>query len=126
MGTTLCGTHINTGAEGFIFEPLDPNASPPTGPAPQASSLPPPSTVDTVPSDFVRTSPTCAIGAVVVVTPQDAARLSATVQANDGRITGIALVHLTAPVTVIAWVDGHFQGSLMLPPTISTPAPGPT
>jgi hypothetical protein len=120
MGTTLCGTHINTGAEGFVFEPLDPNASPPPGPAPTVSSLPLPSTANIVPRDYIRTSPNCATGAVVVVAPFQDARLAVTVPAKDGRITGIALVHITAPVTVSAWVDGRFQGSLTLQPDVPT------
>jgi hypothetical protein len=124
-GTTLCGHHVDTGAASILFQPLDPTIPAPPGPAPVASSLPPmPSVAYISGKDYIRTSPTCATGAIVAVTPRDAAFLDVTVPADDGRITGISLFHVTAPVTVAAWVNGTYQGSLILrPPATTTASP---
>lgn len=126
-GTILCGTRVPTGAVTVIFEPLDASAAPPapTGP-PAASTLPP---VDSPQPEnlggavsYIRTSDSCDRGAVVRVLPVDAARLAMIVPARDGKIAGIVLRQVTAPVVVTAWVANHYEGSL----TVTPPGGGPS
>jgi hypothetical protein len=115
-GTTFCGTHINTGAVSMGFEPLDASRPAPLPAAPAASELPAALPADEQPGAavYVKTSPDCGTGAVVVVRPVDDARLLLSVPAKDGKTAGIVLVRITSPVTVAAWVSGRYQGSLVV------------
>ena len=122
-GSTLCGHHLDTGPMNVIFQPLDPHQPAPPGPPPTVSSLPPPVTGLATAESYIRTSPTCAAGAVVVVTPADAAHSWVTIPADDGRITGIALAQVTAPLTVSAWVGGRYQGTITVRPAGASPVP---
>jgi hypothetical protein len=116
-GTTICGVHIPSGAMAIAALPLQsPGPRPPDEPTPATSRLPaqsdPP--VDYLSATYVRTSPSCDRGAVVVVDPVDQARLVVDVRASDGEIAAIGL-QLTGSITVQAWIGGVFQGSARLP-----------
>lgn len=116
-GTTFCGTHFPTGAEGMTFEPLDHAVPPPPGTTPTTSVLPHQESGDAAYSaaDFIRTSPDCAHGSVVEVLPANDTTLATTVRASDGGVAGI-VVWPTAQLTVYAWTAGDYQGGLVIRP----------
>lgn len=126
-GTIFCGTRVPTGAAAIIFESLKTSAAPPTSTGPPAVSTLPP--VDSPQPEnlagavsYIRTSDSCDRGAVVEVLPSNATRLAMIVPAKDGKIAGIVLRQVTAPVVVAAWVADHYEGSL----TVTPPGSGPS
>jgi hypothetical protein len=116
-GTTFCGTHFPTGAEGMTFDPLARAIAPPPGAPPTASVLPPQESgdADYGTAFFIRTSPDCAHGAVVEVLPANDTTSVTTVSAGDGGIAGI-VIWPTAQLTVYAWSAGDYQGGLVIRP----------
>lgn len=115
-GTVICGTHLPTGANAVLPDLLqNPGPSPATGPAPVADRLPPqvPASSLPAPLTYVRVSSSCDRGAIVVVTPADTAKLGLVVRAGDQALTVLGLA-LHGPVTVQAWQNGVFAGSLQL------------
>ena len=112
----VCGTTLWTGAMTPVVWPLEnPGPSPAVGGAPAADQLPPP--LGTGPESgeqYVRVSDSCKHGAVVVVTPAGDAHLRIVARASDHQLVALVL-DLTRPVTVQAWRDGVFAGSLRLP-----------
>jgi hypothetical protein len=115
-GTTFCGKHFSTGAEGMTFGPLD-RAVPSPGAEPKASVLPHQTSgdADYNAADFIRTSPDCAHGAVVEVLPANETTLVTTVPADDGGIAGI-VIWPTARLAVYAWSAGSYQGGVVVRP----------
>jgi hypothetical protein len=116
-GTFICDTHLPTGAMSAAVAPLSsPGPSPADGPAPTGSQLPPaaPAPPDYLTATYLRTSPSCARGAVVVIQPAGHAQLVVTVPASDGALAAVGL-KLTGEVTVRSWVGGVFAGSAVLP-----------
>jgi hypothetical protein len=93
-----------------------PGPEPAAGPAPTTSRLPAPvdPPVGYLDASYLRTSRSCARGAVVTVDPVDKARVVVDVRAADG---GVAILGLkvTGSVTVRAWLGGVFLGSARLP-----------
>lgn len=121
-GTDFCGVRLPTGAEQLLPTPVDPSVAAP-GPAPASSRLPPPLPDGQAVSPhltLVRTSRDCDHGAVVTVTPVDGAYLYRAVDAKGGGIAGLALSKIARQVTVSSWIGGHYQGSLVLTPHLST------
>jgi hypothetical protein len=116
-GTTFCGAHIPTGAEGMTFEPLDQAVPAPPGAAPKASVLPRQQSGATTYglAYFIRTSPDCAHGSVVEVLPASDTTLATTVPSDDGGIAGI-IIWPTAKLTVYAWTGGTYQGGMTVRP----------
>ena len=117
-GTTFCGTHFPTGAEGMTFDPLARAIAPPPGAPPTASVLPPQESGGAGYSTayFIRTSPDCAHGAVVEVLPANETTSATTISAGDGGIAGIA-IWPTVRLTVYARSAGDYQGGLVIRPT---------
>jgi hypothetical protein len=113
----ICDTTVPTGAASPVFLRLRPSGGPPP-PAPTRSRLPSPVTAQ-VPNysaaKYVRTSQSCAVGAIVVVTPSTGSAVAITVPSKDGALAAIGL-DVTSPITVQAWVDGKYQGSIHLNP----------
>lgn len=117
-GTTICGTKFPTGAKNVVPTPLrNPGPSPATGPAPTTDELPsPPSdpaVADYSGATFVEAGGSCRQGAVVVVRPAANASLLDAVRAPDHGVA-VLVLRLTGPVTVQAWRDGNFLGSVRL------------
>jgi cephalosporin-C deacetylase-like acetyl esterase len=118
-GSNFCGVHINTGAMSVVFEPLDPAVPAPSADVPTASALPPllsPTAPALMGARYIRTTADCGTGAIVTVTPADAARLVLQVTAPHGGVAGIVLDQVTAPATVYAWVGGNYEGGMRLTP----------
>jgi len=112
----ICGTTLWTGAMTPVVWPLrSPGPSPAAGAAPAADQLPPPLAAGPEPNEqYVRVSDSCKHGAVVVVTPADGAHLRIVARASDHHLVALVL-DLLRPVTIQAWRDGVFTGSLRLP-----------
>jgi hypothetical protein len=115
-GTVICGKHLPTGANAVLPDLLqNPGPSPATGPAPLTDQLPPqvPATSVPAPLSYVRVSSSCDHGAIVVVTPANTAKVGMVIRSSDQALTVLGLA-LNGPVTVQAWQNGVFAGSLQL------------
>jgi len=113
----LCDSVIPTGAMSPVFLRLKVSSGPQPV-APSRTSLPrplPSGQRDYSAARYVRTSSSCAVGAIVVVSPSTNASLVISVPSKDGAVAAIGL-DVTSPITVRAWVGGHYQGALKLNP----------
>ncbi len=116
-GTVVCGVRIPTGAMvASVLPPRSPGPVPAGDSAPVASELPPAVSPppDCLTAVYLRTTPDCEHGAVVVVRPVENARLVVSVPAADGGVAALGL-EVSGPVTVRGWVAGALAGSVSLP-----------
>ena len=112
----VCGTTLWTGAMTPAIPAVQrPGPSPAIGMPPAGDQLPMAGTEPGHANEaYVRVSDSCDHGAVVTVTPADAARLRIAARAKDHHLV-VLVLDTSAPVTVQAWRDGVFAGSLRTP-----------